>query len=92
MTGNIETKTTTLKRQRVSAASIVLREKPMKKINNNGHLIILTKETPKARKERVSSGAKFRPVIFADKKRRALSKKPSAREELGFLSAHIEVD
>ena len=33
-----------------------------------------TKETPEARKKRVSSGAKFRPAVFEDKRRKLRDK------------------
>lgn len=33
-------------------------------------LLKITKETPEARKQRVSSGVKFRSAVFADKKRK----------------------
>ena len=37
-------------------------------------LIKLTKETPEARKKRVSSGVKFRAAVFEDKKRKLQGK------------------
>ena len=37
-------------------------------------LVKLTKESPKARKERVSSGIKFRAAVFEDKKKKAQDK------------------
>jgi len=37
------------------------------------------KETPEARKKRVSSGVKFRAVVFEDKRRKLLDK--AARKE-----------
>jgi len=46
-------------------------------------LLKLTKETPKIRKERVSSGVKFRATIFEDKKRKLLNKmKEEEKNEL----------
>jgi len=33
-----------------------------------------TKETPEARKKRVSSGVKFRPAVFEDKRRKLRDK------------------
>lgn len=37
-------------------------------------LLKITKETPEARKKRVSSGVKFRTAVFENKKRRHLNK------------------
>lgn len=45
-------------------------------------LIKLTKESPKARKERVSSGIKQRAAVFDDKKRKAKDKPVDYEEEL----------
>lgn len=45
----------------------------MKKKKKNT-IVRLTKETPEARKTRVSSGVKYRAAAFADKKRRLLEK------------------
>ena len=42
----------------------------MKK-NKEPSITKYTKETPKARKERASSGVSFRAVVFEDKKRKA---------------------
>ena len=44
----------------------------MKKKKSN--LIKLTKETPNARKKRVSSGVKFRAAVFENKKRKLQEK------------------
>jgi len=41
--------------------------------NKKSPLIKLTKETPEARKKRVSSGVKFRAAIFKDKRRKLRS-------------------
>jgi len=38
-------------------------------------LLRLTKETPEARKKRVSSGIQFRAAVFVDKKRRLLDRR-----------------
>lgn len=45
-----------------------------KKQKNKSSLLILTRETPEARKERVTSGVAFRATVFADKKRKSLDK------------------
>jgi len=42
--------------------------------NKKPSVLKLTKETPKARKERVSSGVSFRAAVFEDKKRKAKEK------------------
>ena len=39
----------------------------------------ITKETPSARKARVSSGVRFRSAVFADKKKREMDKKQNFR-------------
>ena len=49
--------------------------------NKKSPLIKLTKETPEARKKRVSSGVKFRAAVFEDK-RRKLRDKPIDYDEL----------
>ena len=46
-------------------------------------LIKLTKESPKARKERVSSGIKFRAAVFEDKKKKAKDKITDYEEDEG---------
>jgi len=38
-------------------------------------LLKITKETPEARKKRVSSGIKFRTIVFKDKKKQQRDKK-----------------
>lgn len=38
------------------------------------HLIKMAKETPRVRKERVSSGVKFRAVVFEDKRHKLQEK------------------
>jgi len=43
-----------------------------------------TKETPEARKKRVSSGVKFRAVVFEDKRRKS-KEKWRDREEQNHL-------
>ena len=40
------------------------------------------KETPEARKKRVSSGVKFRAVVFKDKRRKLLDKAAGKDESL----------
>jgi hypothetical protein len=46
-------------------------------------LLKLTKETQKTRKERVSSGVKFRATMFEDKKQKLLNKmKEEEKDEL----------
>ena len=42
--------------------------------NKKPRLTELTKETPKARKERVSSGVKFRAAVFENKKKKIQDK------------------
>lgn len=54
----------------------------MKNETDKQALTQLTKESPKARKERVSSGVQLRPVAFADKKRRETARKKSTRQLL----------
>ena len=49
--------------------------------NKKSDKIKYTKETPEARKKRVSSGVKFRAVVFKDK-RRKLRDKAAENEEL----------
>ena len=44
-------------------------------------LVKLAKETPKVRKERVSSGVKFRATIFENKKKKAQDKPVDYEEE-----------
>jgi hypothetical protein len=51
----------------------------MKKKKAN--VIRLTKETPEARKLRVSSGVKFRAATFESKKKRLLEKYARAEDE-----------
>jgi len=43
-------------------------------------LLKLTKETPEARKKRVSSGVKFRAAVIEDKKKRLLEKWTKSEE------------
>jgi len=43
-------------------------------------LLAITKETPKARKKRVSSGLKFRATVFEDKRRKLLDKATEIEE------------
>jgi hypothetical protein len=50
----------------------------MKKKKTN--LLILTKETPKDRKKRVSSGIKYRAAVFENKKMRQKYKKDYSEE------------
>ena len=38
--------------------------------NRKSKSLMLTKETPKARKERVSCGVKYRTAVFENKKKR----------------------
>ena len=45
-------------------------------------LLKITKETPEARKQRVSSGVRFRSAIFADKKRKQQACKK--RKDYGY--------
>jgi len=45
-------------------------------------LIKLTKETKEARRERVSSGIKFRATVFKSKKRKLLEKSIKQNENL----------
>lgn len=52
----------------------------MSKKDANKHLKALTKETPEGRKERVSSGVKFRHLVFQDKKKRELNRRLKTRE------------
>ena len=44
-------------------------------------LLDLTKETPEARKKRVSSGVKFRGVVFENKKKRLKEKWTRCEEQ-----------
>ena len=46
-------------------------------------LIKLTKESPKARKERVSSGIKFRAVVIENKKKKMQDKLADYEEDEG---------
>ena len=48
-------------------------EETMKK--KKSKLLKITKETPEARKKRVSSGIKFRTAVFKDKKKQQRDKK-----------------
>lgn len=48
----------------------------MKKKNEKAHLMLLTKETPEARKKRVSGGIRLCAAAFDSKKRREESRKP----------------
>jgi len=43
-------------------------------------LLTITKETPKTRKKRVSSGLKFRATVFEDKRRKLLYKATEIEE------------
>jgi hypothetical protein len=51
----------------------IQKERDMKK-NRKPTIVRLASETPEARKERVSSGAKFRVAVFASKKRKLTEK------------------
>lgn len=42
--------------------------------NKKSNKLILTKETPKERKERVSCGVKYRPAIFENKRKKQIIK------------------
>ena len=48
----------------------------------NKKIMQIIRESPKARKERVSSGVQYRSAVFADKKKRYIDKKPSCRDLL----------
>ena len=50
----------------------------MKKTTSS--LLTITKETPEARKKRVSSGVKFRAAVFEDKRRKLLDKATEIEE------------
>jgi len=39
-----------------------------------------TKETPEARKKRISSGVKFRAAVFEDKRRKLLDKQKNEKD------------
>ena len=47
------------------------------KKNNNQVVPEYVKETPEARRRRVSSGVKFRPVVIDNKKRKLLEREKS---------------
>ena len=48
---------------------------------NRPKILRLTKETPEARKKRVSSGVKCRASVFIDKRKRLLDKYYNQKEE-----------
>ena len=45
----------------------------MKQKSEKQHLLQLTKETPEARRKRVSGGVRLRAAVFQDKRRRELA-------------------
>lgn len=54
----------------------------MKHKDKNKQLLLLTKETPEARKQRLACGNKYRPAVFEDKRKKAQNRKPDVSQDL----------
>ncbi len=71
--------------QKLTIKIINMRNNMKKQNNRKANILRNAKESPQARRARVSGGARFRAAVFADR-RRKLHERISEREEKDYKS------